>query len=476
VNFDPEVFISYAHLDDEAGWRGHKWITEFHHALEIRVSQLLGRQPEIWRDPNLHGNDPLTDTLVNRVRCAAALISIISPRYLRSDWTRRELQEFCLAASANIRLKNKSRLFKVVKTPVPLTEEIPPLPELLGYEFFKHDPTVGHAREFDDPNEKEYWVKIDDVAHDLCQLLKMVGESGIDQIKPAKTIYLAETTADLADEYAALKRDLQQHGYAVLPSRPLPLIDKDLRESVRSDLAQSDMSVHLIGKRYSLIPEAGTLSLAEVQHELALERAEEGTLIRLVWIPPGLQFESEKQKAFAATLRLNPRAQHSGDLLETEFEDLRSVIHERLKEKPVEPKKTPAGQKQIYFIFDRQDMEIVNPWRDFLFEHFEIVYPEFEADEARIREVHEENLRTSDAVLILYAAGTEIWLRRKLRELQKVAGYGRTQPFAAVAVVVAPPLSASKRLFNTHEATVISQAEGFSPGPFLPFVERVKAP
>jgi hypothetical protein len=84
------------------------------------------------------------------------------------------------------------------------------------------------------------------------------------------------------------------------------------------------------------VPEDGTLSLCEIQNELAMERAEQGTLRRLVWIPPALHVDNEKQKAFVANLRLNPRAQHSVDLLETPFEDLRSVIYERLKQNRAE--------------------------------------------------------------------------------------------------------------------------------------------
>jgi hypothetical protein len=305
MNFDPEIFISYAHLDDEAGWRGHKWISDFHRALEIRVSQLLGRQIQIWRDPKLHGNDPLTDALISRVRCAATLVSIVSPRYLKSDWTLRELREFC--ASAQTGPKNKSRVFKIVKTPVVREEEIPPLPELLGYEFFKTDPAIGRSREFDDPEGREYWEKIEDVAQDLSQLLTMLEDPAIQQSTPGKTVYLAETTTDLAAEYSALKRDLQQHGYHVLPSRPLPLADKLLRDFVRGELAQADLSVHLIGKNYSLVPEDATLSLSEIQHEIAMDCAEQGSLRRLVWIPPALEIGNEKQRAFAANLRLSAR-------------------------------------------------------------------------------------------------------------------------------------------------------------------------
>ena len=117
---------------------------------------------------------------------------------------------------------------------------------------------------------------------------------------------------------------------------------------------------------------------------------------------------------------------------------------------------------------------MVGPWRDFLFEHFEVICSVFDGDEAEIRAYHEENLRLSDIVLIHYGAGSEIWLRRKLRELLKSSAYGRTEPFRAVGILVAPPSTPQKLAFKTHEAMVISQFEGFAPEPFAPFLNLAK--
>ena len=47
-----EILISYAHIDDQVLTEGQKgWITQFHRVLDVRVSQLLGVKPKIWRDP-----------------------------------------------------------------------------------------------------------------------------------------------------------------------------------------------------------------------------------------------------------------------------------------------------------------------------------------------------------------------------------------------------------------------------------------
>ena len=49
-----DIFISYAHLDDKPLTEGQKgWITKFHRILQVRLGQLLGVEPTIWRDPKL---------------------------------------------------------------------------------------------------------------------------------------------------------------------------------------------------------------------------------------------------------------------------------------------------------------------------------------------------------------------------------------------------------------------------------------
>lgn len=48
MRFEKDIFISYAHIDNESLVDGDKgWITEFHRSLEIRLAQLLGQKPVI---------------------------------------------------------------------------------------------------------------------------------------------------------------------------------------------------------------------------------------------------------------------------------------------------------------------------------------------------------------------------------------------------------------------------------------------
>src|SRR6185295_20018894 len=186
MNFEGDAFISYAHLDNVELVEGRKgWVANLHRALEVRVWQLLGKTPHIWRDPKLSGNDLFADTLVDKLKKVALLVSVVSPRYLKSEWTIRELNEFLRAAETQggVHVSNKARVFKVLKTPVPLDKTPPELRALIGYEFFSVDPETGKIRELDEvfgaEAHRDFWLKLDDLAHDIVALLeKMEGQEG----------------------------------------------------------------------------------------------------------------------------------------------------------------------------------------------------------------------------------------------------------------------------------------------------------
>ena len=499
MHFEGDAFISYAHLDNVELVEGRKgWVANLHRALEVRVGQLLGKAPHIWRDPKLSGNDLFAETLVAKLQKVALLVTVISPRYVKSEWTIRELNEFYHAAETQggIHVSNKARVFKVLKTPVPLDRTPPELRALIGYEFFKVDPETGKVRELDEifgPDaHRDFWLKLDDLAHDIVALLEAMdgpGEStpaaGVTATtKPA--VYLAETTSDLREQREAIRRDLQQQGYPVLPDRTIPHVFEEAAAAITEDLNRSRMSIHLIGKNYGLVPEGGAQSIVQMQHELATLRATRDQFSRLLWIPDGITVDDPRQLAMIDGLRRDPRIAGKADLLETFFEDLRTTLQDWLS-KGLEPEPAPAPlaaapdpasgpPPRVYLIADQRDATLLAPWLDGLFDqHLEVSQPIFEGDEADIRELHEDNLAHCDGVVILYGSGNELWLRRKLRELQKAPGYGRTKPPPPVVICLIGARTPDKERFRTHEATVVPQWDGYSSGQLTAFVAQVKA-
>lgn len=490
MNFEDDAFISYAHLDNVALQKGTAgWVAKLHQDLENRVGVKLGKRPHIWRDPKLKGNDVFAERLVERLRRVASLVSVVSPAYIKGEWTRKELLEFWRAAEeqGGIQFGDKSRIFKVLKTKVPLERQGPELQSVLGYDFFKEDSASGKIQEFDEniygPGIRhEYWARVEDLAHDISSLLEMLEGSGPTLKSEFDCVYLAETTSDLKDQRDQIKRDLVEHGHTVFPIRPLPLVASEISAAVRQDLAKCCMSIHLIGKCYSLVPEGDVHSLQEIQSDLAIERGEKGRFSRLMWIPVGLQVEDDRQQKVIEKLRLDPRIQQGADLLETSLEDLKTLIRDRLNVAPetkTKPRISAAVKENIprvYMIYDQRDAKVASSWANYLFEQgFEVIRPVFEGDEAEIREYHEENLCTCDGVLILYGAADELWLARKQRELLKSPGYGRTKPKPVVAIALVPPETDAKKSLKTHESFVIPQWNGFSTDsePLRNFISRL---
>jgi hypothetical protein len=64
----------------------------------------------------------------------------------------------------------------------------------------------------------------------------------------------------------------------------------------------------------------------------------------------------------------------------------------------------------------------------------------------------------------------------KQRELQKVAGYGRTKPLLAKVIYVAAPNTPAKEQVRDREAVVVKNFETFSPESLRPLLKLLRPP
>jgi hypothetical protein len=215
-----DVFISYAHIDNQpldADQQG--WITELNRRLKIRLSQYLGEDTTIWRDPKLSGNDAFADEIEKKLISSRLLVSVLSPRYIKSDWCRRELHDFYEAylQKGALKVDNKYRIFKVIKHPITREQHPEEVQPMLGYEFFEQDPATGRTNTYDPELGKDhslkFQLKLDELAQDITQLLENLQDTpctpeSTDPANPitpspgiaGKTIFLAETSSDLNDQ------------------------------------------------------------------------------------------------------------------------------------------------------------------------------------------------------------------------------------------------------------------------------------
>ena len=480
LNFEKDIFISYAHIDDESLIEGEKgWITEFHRALEVRLSQLLGERPNIWRDSRLDGNHVFSDEIISQFPKVALLVSILTPRYVKSEWCVKEVLEFKKASDQNIgvEINNKSRIFKVIKTPVELELHPKDTQGLIGYDFFKIDKDTSRVKEFSklfgSENQQLYWSRLDDIAHDISALLKeMKSSESIHSVtkEEGPKVYLAESSFDQKEHRDSIKRWLMDNNYKVLPNHNLPLVVDEYTDEVTTTMSECELSIHIIGEAYGLVPEGTSDSKVVIQNIIGSKLSTEKELKRIIWSPPKIVGLDQRQTDFLENIKVNPEFQRGADYLITPLEDLKFAIKDKMtheKEKSVESlslEASPDGvvPAQVYLICDEADLEQIIPVEDYLFDQgFEVIIPVFEGKQSELRADHQENMKNCDAVMIYFGAGSDLWVRTKVRDLMKISGYGRTKPLNIKAMLLAEPKTRSKTRYRTQDMEVINMLSGF---------------
>ncbi|HVN27834.1 MAG TPA: toll/interleukin-1 receptor domain-containing protein [Candidatus Binataceae bacterium] len=491
--FPTDIFISYCHVDNHPiDTKGTLWVENFHRDLQGLVNTCVGRNVVIWRDRRLSGATVFSDEIADRLRSTAILVTIESPGYIESEWCTREREIFVGAAAGNggLDIDNHRRIIRAAKVPVPLPELPDVLKPTVGFPLYSIDEQSGSAIDFlFDPRpeaEKLYRRALSLLAQSIADLLKQMRDAAAPRESSAPdtrtTVYLAETTSDLERDRTAIRLELEARGCVVTPRQPLPRDFESCTAMVRKELARADLSIHLLGSRYGLIPEGVTKSLIELQTDLAVESGHPGAR-RLVWIPRGLDSIEPQQRVFLERVRSDHSSASGFELLETspaEFKTFLISMIERPAPPPPKAEEADAAEQElphIYLVRDREDRESVAALTKFLFNQgFEVLTQADEGEEAELRQNHQENLKVADAVMIWWGHTSKVWLDYMMRDLDKARGLGRKSPFRATAVCIAAPRVPDKDEFMTHKAQVFKFLDAFAPEALNALIQRVKLP
>ncbi len=492
---ESDVFIAYASIDDQPILQGRQgWVSQFYRNLEVRMEQLSGERVKIWPHPSPPGSSAVDERVLQHLPQAKTLVSVVSPPFVKSDGCRREVEAFWQTAerTGSLRVENKSRIFKVLKTPVD-QRELPPhlagmFKLLLDYQFYEVDPMSGRLREFSEEfgedARRSFLEKIYDLAYEINQVLKSCKTAQIARAIPSatplapKVVYLAETTSDLRAERDRIRRELQERGYEVLPDAPLPVDGGELAGAIKSHLKRAHTVIHLIGNRYGMIPEGCEESLVALQTRLSAECFRARAAGRFIWSPPGLQTDDPRQAEFIRSLHESSVGMEGTELLSGSVEQLKNLVVKHLTAPP--PTKQAVAQapdqvKRIYLICDQQDEQAIEPLEDYLYDGgFEVKVPIFEGEEESFVQIHQENLKLCDGVIIYFGQASAQWVEMKLMDLLKAPGYGRAKPWFAQAVYLAPPDHRRKERFRSHAVEVVREVGGFQPQTLATFVNQLK--
>jgi hypothetical protein len=457
--FDIDVLITFAEKDNESSKSiDQGWVSQFKKFLELMLIQVLGSKPNVVLKSEY---DTATSPKLDN---AAIMVAILTKDFVESGRCLDNIEAFNKATEDS----KINRIFKVLKAPLTLQEQPPRLRDLLGYDMYQLDPETGLMKEYSDffsqEAEKQYWMKLVDLAYDIHEALMIMkeGETRPDatNIYKRKIIYLAETGHDISVQRNIIKRELQRHGYIVLPKATLPTTLNEVERVVRKDLEECSLSIHLVGSAYGEIPEGTDRSIVDIQNKLAAEisvekRNNKQEFSRLIWIAQNLKNASDKQRAFIDNLKRDTEAQEGAEILQNPLEDFKNIVREELLDSNEKITTTDIQGKSIYLVHDKIDDQEIRPFKDLIEKSgFKILEPDFEGELLDVRRQHIDNLRNFDGAIIFKGKVNDQWVKMKVLDLLKAPGFGRKKPIKAKAILASGQQNLDS--FKNQDLTIIS--------------------
>ncbi len=458
-----DVFVSYAHFDNEADAQDVRWVSRFQVDLKNALRQRLGEEPVIFYDTrNFEANDQV-DILLEQARQSAIFLAVSSPSYVARAFTIGELTAFCDTGP------NANRVVTVELLPVEDSQNHPLLLARKRTPFWWKD-----KAEQDIPlrltpkfNPEMYNERLQVLAHQIKKLLaeirtgtepakreapavvalasgaqpfvaqsfvaQPVAQMPVAAAQPAqspslnRTVLLAQTTDDLYDECERVRAYLEQFGVKVLPETDFPQGGSQFASAFEAELGRAGVFVQLLGNFASRKPPDLDQTYSQYQYESAKARG----LKTLQWRRPDLDLA-------AVTHRDKPLLEGAGVLAvgleEFKAEILRQCTSEQKRE--VEH----FGDCHFFINADRSDKELADQLLT-LFDgkkNWTAARPLFEGSAKDVSDDLEANLLNCGALLLLYGNAPPAWVRAQLLRYGKLERM-RDEPMRLKTILLGPP-------------------------------------
>ncbi|HNP19042.1 MAG TPA: DUF4062 domain-containing protein [Fulvivirga sp.] len=481
--FEIDVLITFANEDNQQKGDANGWVTDFKRFLELMLVQVLGKKPNIMLKSE---HDSITGGNLSKV---AVLLPILSPAFIASGESLDTLESFLTSTKKDA----TQRVFKIFKRPISTEEQPSKLTSMLGYELFEIDQDSGEVEDYIDffsaEAERDFWMKMVDLAYDIHEsLLKLNQIEAPKEVKKTmerRCIFLAETGHDLSIQRNIIKRELQRHGYKVLPDRTLPQDVEELKKEVESELEKCSLSIHLIGSSYGDIPTGSEKSVVDIQNQIASQRSinlkDKTKFARLIWISNQLTQASEKQISFIENIKRDLASSEGTEILQTALEDFKNIIREELIEVGIDKRLgkgqvlSENGKPTVYLLHDKIDSKQVKPLKEQIEKAgFTVLVPTFEGELLDLRRDHINNLRSFDAAVIFQGEVNNQWVRMKLLDLLKAPGFGRRKTIKGKAIISNKKDQLDITAYKNYNVTLISGDSKATTDSLNGFLEEIK--
>jgi hypothetical protein len=128
-----DAFVSFSHIDDRSPSAEPGCVTAFCNALNIWLSQRLGRDASIWRDDRLSGQCVFDDTIREAIENSAVLLVLFSAGYAGSEYCAKEREWF---AKGGTKIDDQSRVLTIRLVNIPFQTWPKELQGCAGFDFF----------------------------------------------------------------------------------------------------------------------------------------------------------------------------------------------------------------------------------------------------------------------------------------------------------------------------------------------------
>jgi hypothetical protein len=382
-------------------------------------------------------------------------------------------------------------------------QNFPELLTLNHYQLYEIDNVTGMPREinrfFGSDAEKNYWMKLIDLSFDISRYLS--SKSKKTEVKStnkrARTVYLAEVGKDLIIQRDMMRRELRSHGFEVLPKNAITGNREEMEMTIKNNLSNVRLSLHLIGEDYGDSIEGHELSLVDLQNEMAneysdnlikenLKNDKKKQFGRLIWVSQSIKNITERQKIFIENIKTEAALYEETEVLEVDLEEMKSIVIEEIETGGrfhsvnrdisgyTEPSKTDSS-KIIYLILDKEDLEEGQVMAKALKKKgFRVVQPIFEGELVDVRYIHQENLKRCDAAIIYFGNTSEAWIRTKLQDLMKSPGFGRVKKMIAKAIYFRDKKRIDSNYLKKNNTMILGEQAPFKLLHLKPFLELLE--
>jgi hypothetical protein len=490
MEFEHDIFLSYAHEDNNPDRHDKGWVELFHGQLLAQLAKVNGKRVSVWRDRELKRGEKFDPVIEKAVRGSGLMISLITKTYLERDYCKQEIDWFCDEArkgSPGLVVNDVPRVLPVLLYNVPFDSWPDVCRGTSGYAFHDiadpHDPSIGRPL---DPNSDTYWDRLRVLVDEVVDYLNRLHEQETpgtphtgNGVRPFR-VFLAQAADDMVRDRRFLKRELEAQGVDIISVAPAPGEELIFGEQVAEAVKTADLSVHVFGRLPGRPVDEDGDDLETTAPLVEARVAAEHAPLQLVLLSrefrlDDIEEESETYRAFMREMLEGPRTDDRLEVVQTGWQRMAEEIltrRKRIAEQAQREAEQATGAPGTAFIdLHESDVPRAAELVSYLAQHniAPVMVPS--ADRTPdCMERFEEHLRTSQTCIVVYGAVAGDWVKERAKEAAKVV-LGNDLP-TRVAVYVAPPEKDPAELVFPGIINVMDNMRGFDPDPIATLLDR----